>query len=175
MAQQTSQPTAATTANDYGFRWTDLQNIAAGDGQYVLCQVNDASNADTLQATDCSFAIPGNATINGVEISAQVGTDGPTVDWYFKPNVAGANEIFAGTWGGSTTSMIAGGSNELFGATITPADVNGATFGAAIRPDASASYPAECRVDTASVTVYYTVPAGGGSHAGIAILLTGAG
>lgn len=143
--------------------WTDLENLYQLDGRLVKAGAISYSTATIyLVASGFNFTIPENATITGIEVEIlQSSTQGRCVDnciqLYKLGAVVGdnrANPIHI--WPHNQTSMIYGEPNDLWGLSLTPADVNALGFGVAISAFKNRAGPGGAFVDTVRVTVYYT-------------------
>lgn len=159
--------TAATTANDpgpyTGFSYSNPDNIKlddAADAQAVGSKF-DATGPEAgveLIATNFGFAIPTGSIITGVEakIEGRAPNNLPGELAYL------GNSTFIGTektngWTTLTTTnttYIFGSSTDLWGATLTPAIVNGSNFGW-IHMIYDDTNPLEMYIDYMQIKVYY--------------------
>lgn len=71
-------------------------------------------------------------------------------------SVAGNSKASATHWGVTDEWVSYGGAQDLWGTTLSPSDVNNASFGAAV--SAVAGSGATAKVTAMRITVYYTVP-----------------
>lgn len=165
MASVTASPGAGTNSTALGTAaWTSTNNILTSDDLRASTG-NIASGAITnaLAATSYGFAIPADATINGIELAPERHQSvtqqmrDHTVQLLKAGALAGNNKAATTTdWPTAEASVVYGGPSDLWGTTWTPADVNHANFGAVVaatNPSATASQP---RVDHMPITVYYT-------------------
>ena len=156
--------------------WIDTNNILADDSNEAYLDYSTASSdvGAYIKATNFGFAIPGTATIDGVEMRYRrrevSGTDNVSTSrcriikggTIHSANVSTMNTsewAQAGSEAGSET-ITEGGPTNLWGVTLTPSDVNASDFGIAISPDMSGTTP-DARIDFIQVDVYYTESAGG--------------
>lgn len=92
-----------------------------------------------------------NIVINGAHVAADT-----TLKLVKGGSVAGSNKATADQWPTTFAYANYGGSLDLWGTTLTPADVNASNFGVVL--SATLTTGAELRVDTIRMTVYYSVP-----------------
>ncbi|HVL32954.1 MAG TPA: hypothetical protein VM600_05170, partial [Actinomycetota bacterium] len=137
--------TANPTTADGGAQWTNPAGaIDAGDG--VSC-ASTSGNNQNLRLTSLGFAIPSDASISGVTVVVKGARTGAAQN----PNrlttsLLGvtngtpkpANYANVSTCAG-TADVTLGGSADLWGATISAAQVNSTTFGVMIDPNANVS------------------------------------
>jgi hypothetical protein len=145
--------------------WTNPANITASGSSYATGSVTfTTSSTQTLLTQNIGFSIPSDATVTGIQISFVTNsTLGPGITILVR---ALQNGVFAGTQqvisvGPGVNQCVAGGQGNLFGATWTPTDINGATglgagFIASTRPPFGQKY--QFGLNSLSVTVYYNVP-----------------
>jgi hypothetical protein len=142
---------------------------------------NTIEYTEWLKAGNFGFAIPAEASITGVvarvERKQQIteNVPGTTLGAYDFMTclmlngtiVTGSNVVNGGSpyyWPTTEETKTFGGSNNLWGQTLTPADINNSNFGFAILPRKAYflnAYPfvtANVWVDYMSMTVYYTMP-----------------
>lgn len=120
-----------------------------------------------LVASGFGFSIPTSATINGIEVEyrrARVGVSGGTtvsdaeISLRTSSGLVGDNKADATTWSPSSNVLVTktyGGSSDMWGTTLTPANINDAGFGVATRAF-SPNGTNQARVAYIRVTVYYT-------------------
>lgn len=161
-----------------GADWVNPGNAALDDTAYatVTAARRMVIDSGSLVSYHADYAIPGDATIDGVKVRIKrkyAGTDGSvtdatdcclTKDGAYTPwgSYAGGNG-----WTTTDTYYTWGGATELWGVSITPAIVNDDNFGV-IAPAASvsagASYSCIAYINFVEITVYYTEAATGGPH-----------
>lgn len=132
-------------------------NIAQADGQGGLFS---PTNSNYLKTTNYGFSVPGGATITGIKAEAFVDSGvqlgGDQSIKIVKGGVIGGTEKKNATlWAGAYKAW--GGSNDLWGQTWTPADINSSTFGVAIAGTSATNWT-NLDVDHVRITVYYTSP-----------------
>jgi hypothetical protein len=133
--------------------------------QASLTYPSAAGTSHGLIANNFGFAIPAAATIVGV--LASITRTAPVVDpvqtiYAELTGVGGsANRGGAqGVWGvpGGESYPASGATNDLWGATITPAQVNSAAFGVEIQVKVATSLSNAATVTSTRIAVYYTLP-----------------
>ena len=164
--------TIAGAAPETAEAWVNPGNIVADDGteaQITAATYDSPDVSQQLRGRNFGFTIPAGATITGivVEIDRRSIIASSGKDFRVQlcdpnggsPVLMGNNKADTVTvW--PTTSAIAtyGASNDLWGATITPAMVNDAFFSVALSVTANIAN-ADIGVDFMRVTVHYTPPA----------------
>ena len=100
-----------------------------------------AGNTYYLKATGFGFTIPSYASICGVRVQIEkraqgLGLWGAIHDYDVKlvkgGSIVGTNKAFGTDWGTSDAVVLHGGTSDMWGTTLTPADVNAANFGVVI-------------------------------------------
>lgn len=149
---------AAPRTND----WADPTNAISEDDATALVMVFGGGPSSYLAATGFGFAIPASAHVAGVTVPmVRAARDpGSIVDLAVRLVKGGAiatsDRALGGAWGTTYTSVVYGGPTDLWGEALTPADVNGAGFGTAIRTQyTSVSGNNEAGVDVIRMTVRY--------------------
>jgi hypothetical protein len=156
-------PTGATNTGT-GSTWlTFSTGLNAADAVYAHSSVAVSGSSRVLTSKGYGFAIPGTATINGIEIVvSRLNTAGVIADSSLRLALAGtpsgtnkADTVTA--WGGSQANITYGGASDLWGLTLTPTDVNDALFGVAlVVANSDSSNSANAQVDYITIKVYYT-------------------
>ncbi len=176
--QSQSRNAAGTVAA--GGTWTNANNAASINGS---CALGDGSSSTSLTLTNWGFSIPAGATVLGVTVrSVSSFNDVSTQDRIrlvkagaqtgsFKTlNGPGSTSIpSCGNPIGGPSGLTVGGTADLWGATLTPAEVNATNFGVFYDNDFS-----NTAVDGVDITVTYndnvsvTVTPSAGPHGAIA-------
>jgi hypothetical protein len=142
--------------------WYLPNNVKVSDNNYASAALESASTY-WLKCTNFGFTLPLTAIIGGILVQAEVHKSGPglivqTFVEIVKDDVIGGT---TGTGRGNTNYWLEadqvreyGNSNDLWNETWTPADINSATFGAALACQSSGG--ADAWVDHIQITVYYT-------------------
>lgn len=150
----TSTKGAGTGANDGpGYppnaSWSNPGNITLNDGSSATIGFFEGGQmGDALVASNFGFDIPDVAVIDGIEV-----------------NIVGSN---IGCWGdvdlslggykdAGTLNTSYGGSTDLWGNTVTPADINDTAFGASVYLSDVSGGDGFASVDYISITIYYHI------------------
>ena len=170
----------------YTYRWVNRTNAQTSNNVYANLSLSDSSNnlgaaplsltsqtVNYFVITGLSSTIPAGATINGITVKIErynsfvpdatsitivdnaiyLTKDGSTT--------VGSNKSTGATWQSSdnNTTVDFGGSADLWGTTLTAAEVNASTFGVMISPaltfDNSDS-GSSVNIDQVTITVDYT-------------------
>lgn len=158
-----SNPSAgADDAGAGNIAWLNPGNVTASDNSRATSSIFAASpTTHILKATNYGFSVPANATIDGVELSVErqqsTATDvhDQTLKLLVGGTQVGSNKAAVGSWPTTEASATYGGPTDLWGTTLTPSDVNGSTFGAALQAALTTSNSV-AKVDNVRITVYYT-------------------
>jgi hypothetical protein len=146
--------------------WQNPGYIAADDTLYATATLNKTGRySHYLQATQYGFAIPADATINGITvvINRQSDHNNPSildnvVRLVKAGNIVGDNKASTNVWPLSMGTATYGGPTDLWGTTWTPAEINSVNFGlvlAAYRQN-NGNNDRIASVDFMQVSVYYT-------------------
>ena len=166
--------TLGENVNDAGVAWASTTSIYANDDVYATSTPVQNSIMDKLRGTmSTPFAVPGTATINGVEVRYRrleiaSGNDitSTSVQLTRAGAVIGSASTNATGWAISEEVVTLGGAADLWGAALTPTIVNDTDFGAVIWGQWSNDPPdfGEAGVDSIEINVHYTEAATGGKH-----------
>jgi hypothetical protein len=167
MASSTKSP--GTFANDATVGttvWGSLTNAGASDDAYATCTNGAAAIGRYLKSTNCGFAIPTGATIDGIEVSverqAADGFSADTEDYAVRivkgGTIGTTDKSVIGVWPATDATQTYGGAADLWGLTWTAADINASTFGFAISVEETQgkSDPSTAKIDHITITVTYT-------------------
>jgi len=155
---------AGTGANVTGVgtvAWSNPGNVISNDNTYATVAVNN-STSNYLQATNYGFSIPTEATITGITVTiGRYGTTGGgqdirdnVVKLIKAGSVVGTNLAVTTTdWTGTETAVVYGGTTNLWGITLTPADINASDFGVALAVNSTNSRTAS--IDYMQISVTY--------------------
>jgi hypothetical protein len=143
--------------------WTTPTNIVSSNNAYAV--QGTAGTSHYLKATGFSFAIPSGSHIRGVLVEWEmVGAAGQSVENIIKLLKGGAvSGTDKSTGAGIPTGegfVGYGGDGDLWGLTLTPADVNAANFGAvlSIINNVVKEGHGSVSVDSVRITIYYDPP-----------------
>ncbi len=148
-----SNPSNSQTSNNSRASASALISILSGDTYY-------------LKATGFNFNIPSYASICGVTLEAECRATGLLLTAAVRDNeirlikggvITGSNKSQAGDWGSSDAYRTTGGASDLWGTTLTPADVNASDFGVAISAQIIALVAAlpSAQIDHIRLNVHY--------------------
>lgn len=150
-------PTSGTNAGA-GVDWTTPNNITVGtDAANAFYQTGAASK--DLLGSAFGFAIPSNATINGIEVQLRgIQPDGSySVNVYiYKGGSRAGTPTTTGFNGGAPNTVTKGSPTDLWGTTWTAADINADNFGAAVASPGNSNLTS---IYWMKITVYYTLAA----------------
>jgi len=150
--------------------WSNPENIKAFDSSYASCAPNflTSRSSQRLIAKKFGFAVPTEATIVGIKVElARKATElsGEIKDFeasLLKAGaVAGTDKSLPEAWKSIEADVFYGGSEDLWGTTWTPAQINEEGFGFALRVRAESSGSREALVNVVGIYVFYTLPASG--------------
>ncbi len=152
-------PTAATDDSATGsVEWLDPVGILALGG--LAASAFGAGNTHRLQATDFGFSVPVGATITGVtaRVTRRSANDRTGFDVIVKlikgGSLVGTDNSSPAAWPITLTGANYGG--DLWGTTLTPADVNASDFGVSIQATNTDTFDPLLVVDAIQVRVNYT-------------------
>jgi hypothetical protein len=153
--------------------WANPNNVFVQDGVAASVAITAAQfNSVYLNVTGYGFAIPANATITGIKVTAVVrGSTSDLSDFSVLIIKGGAvvgvdhsNNII---WSNSFANQVYGSSSDLWGVSWTPADINSANFGVAYSAaNTNVSFTRTAYIDWLGITVYYTTPTAAGAPLG---------
>jgi hypothetical protein len=125
-----------TVSNDTGIgSATWAIDIDGTDFSFARITSTPAATSNYLKFLDWGFAIPSNATITGVTVTINKLLSQNVIEDYIvrlvvNNSLTGNNKAASGRWPiFVATDSIYGSTTDLWGATLTPALVNAATFG----------------------------------------------
>jgi|GEM_PF-2506144 hypothetical protein len=174
--------------------WTGPGNITtAGNSVYATASLTDTDGSGQdvvthfLKATNFGFAIPAGATIVGIEVKFErfalitnnAGLDDLAVR-LLKAGVLTGTAKSGVPWSSTKSIDTYGSSSDLWGATLTPSDVNNANFGVVLSAELFATAvwtgvrflasTVLAKVDSVTIVVHTS---GGGTYEGRARLKIG--
>ncbi len=165
MPETTQSPSTIVNDSSAGSTaWTNPGNAASDDGSYATAGMAGATTTQYLKATNFGFSLPGGSTVNGIGVAInRKGTLTRNSDSELRlvvgGSVSGDDKASATTWTTSDATATYGGSSDLWGLSLSDTDINSSDFGVALR--AQSSNTANASVDHITITVYYTLYAGG--------------
>jgi hypothetical protein len=154
-------PTAEANVNPGDVDWSNRTNIYSDNGLYASFWVF-VMNTRYLHATDYDFAIPSDATINGIMVEIEkyysdtAYVRDNTVQLIKGGTKMGDNKASGSAWPTSAGITTYGGPSDLWGLSFTPADINASDFGVALKAEGVNNSSHYGYVDYMRITVYYT-------------------
>ncbi len=146
--------------------WSNPGRITANDGLNATATINIVTNTTKyLQGTNYGFAIPTDATINGIEVSIERKSSASTLGLSVNDNVVklikagtivGDNKKLTADWLTAMTVANYGGGADLWGTTWTPSEINASDFGVALSVNTDAILNRTASVNYIQVTITYT-------------------
>lgn len=158
-----------TSAGDYP--WTDPDRAEAEDAGYATVALDPAAQSEDLIASDFGSALPGGATVDGVEVrivryfEQNGGLAAVVQDASIRLTPGGspdgddkANE----TWTESSPDAFTYGSDtDVWGCTLNPSVVNNTNFGVIVKcVEGSTVDQANAYVDVIQMKITYTEASG---------------
>ncbi len=151
-------------ADGPGIGWSNVLDILLEDGDCTDAVLpNPGSTSKRITIDALGFSVPSTAAITGikVEYKKQRGASNGPRDNLVMLRKAGVlegdNKANAEDWETDLTWVTYGGPGELWGYAWTPADINHADFGVAIKVISNAGAgPVAAYIDVGRVTIYYT-------------------
>lgn len=152
--------------------WLNASNVKASDQSYAtigqLLGILSSVTTDNLTVSGFGLSVPASASICGIKVDVQKSALGLLIGSSVKDNVVqlvksdiikSANRASSSDWTGAESYTSYGGSNDLWGTTWTPADINSPDFGISISAKLSSGLAAlllTAQVDHIRITVYYS-------------------
>lgn len=146
--------------------WTNL--ISATSPGYIFATsaisvtASGSTSSQCLHATGFKFSIPTTATILGIQVSAvtydSVSGAPVTFTAQLQSNGSGIGTSQSFSASTSRNRQVLGAWNSLWGATLTPAQINQSSFGVSLQAALNTTTPesAKAYVDDVQITVFYT-------------------
>ncbi len=155
-------------SDDGGF-WVDANKALLSDNQWARCAVTNKY----LQLSGFGFGV--TSAVVGIKVDIEAKSDSP--EWVFIACQIGKDGVFTnptaqtGHFGVSTdkATYTYGATNDLWGTTFTPAEVNAATF--QVRIYSPQNWGSNLQIDSVKVTVY-SVATGGTLYVNAPQMLT---
>lgn len=158
--------------------WTNSSNVTASDNTYATNIVPGLDLGATLTLTNFGFAIPGDATIDGIQVNyeAKASAGSSVLGGYIDLlDLAGStqnidnNSVFLTT---SDANYTAGSASDLWNVTPIAANINSSSFGVTLFFENTNASSRTVSIDLVTITVYYTESGGGGGARRRRLLLT---
>lgn len=159
-----------TLANDSAVgtvAWSNPGNAASSNDVYATFSTSGVQQSNYLKATNLGFGVPAGATIDGVTVSIERKAGHNTafrnvVDYAVRLVVGGTvsggvDKALSTSWPTSDGTASYGGAADLWGLTLSAADVNGSGFGVVLQATSSGTNGSTSgSVDHITITVTYT-------------------
>jgi hypothetical protein len=160
-------PLSAASGTDLGggTGWSDTGNVNASDDAYATATLSTGQTSGFLRTNDFGFAIPGSASITGLQVDVEGSADVATVtlqSFALAFNNSGdASDQFGFNSGtidliNVDSSGTVGGPGDTWGAFLTPTAVNDPAFSIDFVATKSKSGTATVFIDNVRVTIFYT-------------------
>jgi hypothetical protein len=147
-----------------GTAWTNPGNVVASDNAKATATLSGSALSQNLDATNFGFAIPAGSTIDGVtvRIERMASSSSSIRDYDVRllkgGSVSGDDKASSSNWPTSDSNATYGDSDDLWGTTLTSADVNSSSFGVTLKARNVSGSSRTASVDRIEVTVNYTGP-----------------
>lgn len=138
---------------------TNPTNAALSDNSYATAVLLITQISNYLKVTNFGFNIPLDATISGITVSVERssntlnGTHDSSVKLIKGGTISGNDKASANIWPTADAAATYGSATDLWGLTLTPANVNASDFGVVI--SAVADLASTMQIDYVSITVEY--------------------
>jgi hypothetical protein len=149
--------------------WSNPGNITADDGTEASSSLGSKSPgttdiSDYLQATNFGFTLPAGAVPVGVEVRVQK-RNSNIVDRVISLVVGGSvvgdnNADLVTPWPGSATNVDYGGATDLWGLSLSKAQVEASNFGVVVQAQLTGGGNASASVDAIWINVHYIIAGG---------------
>lgn len=149
--------------------WTEPGNAKASDNKYASATLTGGLTSHYLKATNFGFALPEAATVTGIvaaversglEVLKRSHVRDARVRIVKGGTIGAADRSSPNEWPLTDAQAFYGASNDLWGETWTPTQINASTFGVALAAEMLPAPPEEAGVgayvDAVTITVYYT-------------------
>ncbi len=146
--------------------WWTTDNITSEGSPYSNVTLSFGETSHYIQAKNYGFSVPDGATINGVTVQVNrkwsantlsLGVRDSTVKLIKAWSIIGNNKAATGTtWGTTFNTVTYGWSSDLWGTTLTPADINNGNFWVAFSVTTNAILDRTATIDSIKIIVNYT-------------------
>lgn len=149
--------------------WIDPLNATSSDNSYASAEGINGQISYYLKSTNFAFNIPSDATIDGIMVEIERHEESSTTGSVFDAEVrlvkngvvSGDNKANTSLeWPLTDAYQSYGGSNDLWGLTFTPSDINNTGFGVALAVRLESDLGVVAKVDHVRITVYFTTAGG---------------
>ncbi|HOZ76948.1 MAG TPA: proprotein convertase P-domain-containing protein [Ferruginibacter sp.] len=154
------------TSNTAGTGWSNPGNVVSNNNAYAtINNMDDGDNSEGLVARNFGFTIPANASIAGVQVTISRFGEISNV---FRDDVVqlvvgginvGNNRASVTGWSNVETAVNYGSASDLWGTTLTPAQVNASNFGVWLAVECyNGANNRDPFIDYIQITISYTTP-----------------
>ena len=151
---------AANNTSVGSFDWSNLDGVLVIGGEFQTT-ASSVGDSHYLKLTDFGFNVPVGATITGVTalVARFGGSGGIVTDNSVRlvkgATISGADYASPAHWPSLARPQVYGGTNDLWGLTLAPSDVNASNFGVAISAHLAGTSPV-ANIDYVQIKVNYT-------------------
>lgn len=151
-----------------GYAWYNIENVKLSDDKYASCLVYSSYPSSGLICTNYSFNVPLNCNITGVvaKIEAKGGSVNEglyisSVKLTKNGSAVIGNNLASHNYLSTADVIYSFGQSDnigLWGATLTPSEINDSTFGVVISiGNENVSYNLVPNIDHVQITIYYEI------------------
>ena len=150
--------------------WANPNNAKTSNDVRAIATASGFATSHYLKATNFSFTIPADATIDGIFVEIErhaAGASGATIDSAVKivksdGSIGSENKAFGGQWPFSPDQIRSyGSSSDLWSEAWTASDINNSNFGVVLSAQITVyNIVWTAQVDHMKITVYYTEATG---------------
>lgn len=162
-------PSSAINQSRGGTNWSNLTNVFTSDTNRATCSLNPGDISNYAIITGFGFTnsdIPVGSTIVGILDEVQRRNNGTAavkddiVKQYLNGGIAGNNNALSSNWESSDTYASHGGSSDLWGLSISEADIKNNANGVAVAVICSGNFgqTGSAAINHVRRTVYYVPP-----------------
>lgn len=158
----TREASMAASVGADGREWRNPEfALATADGSSASANLRFMESSQDLTLTGWGFALPADATVDGIEVSIIRSAAGNTADDAIQltggGGTLGSPKTVSGNWPSTPAAQRYGGAADTWGASPSRTQVNGAAFGVAIRARHANGSPSSSEVEHVTMTVHYSV------------------
>jgi hypothetical protein len=164
--------TAEDNSGTGSLTWSNVNNAKVEDGSFATVESSsaEAKTSHYLKLTNFGFTIPTSAVVRGITVTPRcriaegaVTISPPVVDARVRIIKGGTikeaeDKATGGAWDAALHTRSFGGSDDLWGNTWTPSDINGSGFGVALSVTLNKVLGGtlKAEVDVGKITIAYT-------------------
>jgi hypothetical protein len=169
---RTGYSSPSVTGNvSYGnpINWSTPNKAYPSDDTYAQATLSSGDTSKYLRVKDFQFAVPVTAVITGIQarVEKRMDAGGNIQDASVKLSVndviSGNDRKMSGVWSTTDLAVEYGGRVDMWGLSLSPADVNSSNFGVLVSATrTSGTGTKKAYVDDVALQIFFTVPAGTG-------------